>query len=107
MDKVNLNFLRDTFTAEQYREYHEFQHQVVRLAFRKCVRPTSEGGSDPYGLREEERRCVEEYAFLYAGYCRREFLHGKSLYDSLQRDMAIKAQEEQRQMMARMQNRGA
>ncbi|KAK7197478.1 hypothetical protein NESM_000697300 [Novymonas esmeraldas] len=92
---------KDTITAEQFLKYQEARHRIVHRAFVKCVVPSSKGKDDGYDLTPEERLCVEEYAILYAGYAKREFLHFSSLYEQYQRDMYEKARIEMMRQTAR------
>ncbi|CAJ1005137.1 hypothetical protein Q4I28_000453 [Leishmania naiffi] len=92
---------KDTAAAEQFLKYHEARHRVVHRAFVKCVVPSSKGKDDGYDLTPEERLCVEEFAILYAGFAKREFLHFTSLYEQYQRDQFEKMRLEMMQQQAR------
>ncbi|GET92188.1 hypothetical protein, conserved [Leishmania tarentolae] len=92
---------KDTITAEQFLKYQEARHRITHRAFVKCVVPSSKGKDDGYDLTPEERMCVEEFAILYAGFAKKEFLHFSSLYEQYQRDQFEKMRLEMMQQQAR------
>ncbi|KAG5468176.1 hypothetical protein LSCM1_02152 [Leishmania martiniquensis] len=92
---------KDTVSAEQFLKYQEARHRMVHRAFMKCIAPSSKGKDDGYDLTPEERMCVEEFAILYAGFAKKEFLHFSSLYEQYQRDQLEKMRLEMMQQQAR------
>lgn len=94
----------DIIRSEQFLAFQEHRHKTAHLAFQRCVAPTSEGGTaDPYELREEERRCVEEYALLYAAFIKKEAPHFSTLYQQHQQGLHEKARQQYMEMQARQQ----
>ncbi|CCW67594.1 unnamed protein product [Phytomonas sp. Hart1] len=101
MGQGSIGLVRDTITAEQFLNNQKANHRIVHRAFQKCVVPTSKGKNEGFDLTEEERNCVEEFAFLYAAFAKKNFLHFTSLYEQHQREMYEKARLEYMQQQAR------
>lgn len=94
--------IRDTIDADQFLEQQLSQHEIVHLAFAKCVVPSTKGGKqDGRGLTPEEKACVNEYASLYAGQLQKGYLQFRTLFEQQQLRTMEKARQEHMERMAR------
>nr|CCC90218.1 conserved hypothetical protein [Trypanosoma congolense IL3000] len=93
----------DTIQGEQYRGFQLSQQNIVHRAFQKCVAPSSDisGGKGGMELDNEERACVEEFAFLYSAYAKNSFAQFSQLYEQNLRDMYEMARMEAAARQAR------
>lgn len=94
--------IRTTIDSDQFLEQQLAHHEIVHLAFQKCVVPSTLGGNlDKRSLTDEEKNCVNEYALLYAIQHQKGYLQFRTLFDQYQQRAMEKFLQENKERVAR------
>ena len=89
----STGYMKDTVKLELYRRESAVEHEVVGLAFNKCINKDFLGAKT-VRLTAEEQQCVNEYTRLYAQYAKSTNKIYNHHYELYERDMQNKAQQE-------------
>lgn len=94
--------VRNTIDSDQFLAEQLAHHEIVDLAFRKCVVPSTLGGnSDSRSLTREEKECVHEYALLYAVQRQKGYIQFRTLFEQYQQRAMEKFMQENKERVAR------
>lgn len=90
----SVGYSKDTINLETYRKEAGMTQDAVNKAFTKCTDRTKFTAEGSPKLEKEEKQCVQEYAMLYANYCKTATQQMNHHQEQLMREMMERMRQE-------------